>query len=157
MKLLLPFAAVVALTVPASAAYLIFPEGDTALKADTKSAHEAYKKGNLAEALRMFKSEAARGDKDAQFALGRLYEEGRAVEPSASMAENWYRKAAQQNHSGAMFNLAILLLKLNGRGAEGIEWLNKAAGAGSSRAMLTLGTMAINGNGVERNPAEARK
>ena len=72
MKRLLPaLAALLVLNAPARAAYLIFPDGDTSLKGDTKSAHEAYKKGNFAEALRMFKAEAARGDKEAQFALGR--------------------------------------------------------------------------------------
>ena len=68
MNRILPaFAALIALSAPARAAYLIFPEGDAALKGDTKSAYEAYKKGNYTEAMRMFKTEAGRGDKDADY------------------------------------------------------------------------------------------
>lgn len=158
MKFLLPpLAALITLTMPVSAAYLIFPDGDTGIRGDTKAAHEAYKRGEFAEAVRMFKAEAARGDKDAQFAMGRLYEEGRSVEASPAMAENWYRKASQQGHPSAQFNLAMLLLGTQGRAAEGIEWIRKAADAGSARAMLALGTMAITGAGIEKNPAEAKK
>ena len=158
MKRLLPaLAALIVLHTPARAAYLIFPEGDAALKGDTKSAHEAYKKGNFAEALRMFKAEAGRGDREAQFALGRIYEEGRAAEASPAMAETWYLKAAQQGHAASQYNLAVLLLNSRGRAVEGIEWMRKSADSGSSRAMLTLGGMAINGTGMDKDPAEARR
>ena len=63
-RLLLSLAALGAFAAPLRAAYLIFPEGDTNLKGDVKSAYEAYKKGNNTEAVRIFKTEAARGNKD---------------------------------------------------------------------------------------------
>ena len=131
-RFLPPLAALLALTTRLSAAYLIFPEGDPVdLRGETKSAHEAYKKGNLNEALRLFKAEATKGDKDAQFAMGRLYEEGKAVDASVALAESWYRKAALQGHPSAELNLAIILLNTPGQTAEGAEWLRKSAESGS--------------------------
>jgi TPR repeat protein len=142
---------------PASAAYLLFPDGnEKTLAGGMKSAYEAYKKGDFAAAVPVFRAEAAKGDKDAQFAMGRIYEEGRTVEASAAAAESWYGKAAAQNHVGAQFYLAALLLATPGRTAEGMEWLRKAADGKSPRALLSLGSMALTGTGMEKNVEEAR-
>jgi TPR repeat protein len=105
----------------------------------------------------VFRAKAAKGDKDAQFAMGRIYEEGRAVEASAVAAESWYGKAAAQNHVPAQFYLAALLLAMPGRTVEGMEWLRKAADGKFPRAVLSLGSMALTGTGMEKNVEEARK
>jgi TPR repeat protein len=151
-------AAVAMWALPASAAYLLFPDGnEKTLTGGLKSAYEAYKKGDFAAAVPVFRAEAAKGDKDAQFAMGRIYEEGRSVEASAAAAESWYGKAAAQNHVGAQFYLAALLLATPGRTAEGMEWLRKAADGKSPRALLSLGSMALTGTGMEKNVEEARQ
>jgi TPR repeat protein len=150
MKRFLPLlAAAVALAAPARGAYLIFPDGEAPLKGDAKTAYDFYKKGNYAEALRLFRADAARGTKEAQFALGLIYQEGKAVEASAEQAENWWRKAAQQGHVASQFNLSLLLFNMPGRAEEGLEWLRKAADAGSGPAMLNLGNMNLSGTGME--------
>ncbi len=141
---------------PVSAAYILFPQGDSGLKADTKSAYDSYRAGDYAKALAAFKAEAARGDKDAQFAMGRLYEEGRAVAPSLEEAEGWYRKAMKSGHTEAQFNLAVVLLRAPNRGKEGLEVLQQCAASGNSRALLEMGTLYVTGNGVEKNTAKGK-
>ena len=126
------------------------------MKADTKAAFEAYKKGDFAKALSIFKAEANRGDKDAMFAMGRMYEEGKAESASPEQAEDWYRKAAKAGHTEAQFNLAVLLLRNPTRGKEGLEMLKEAARTGNSRAMKEMGILYVTGNGVEKNVAEGK-
>ncbi len=158
MRLPLSLAVLLALAAPLQAAFLIFPDSsEVELKGDTKSAYESYKEGNFADAIRIFRAEAGRGDKDAMFALGRIYEEGRAIEGSMPMAENWYRKSAQAGHGSAQFNLGALLLNSADKAAEGLDWMVKAGDRGYSRAMLVLGSLYANGQGVKQNAAEAKK
>ncbi len=141
----------------AFAAFLVFPEGDKSLQGDMKSAYDAYKLGDLPKAAKLFQGLAAKGDKNAQFAVGRLAEEGRGIDRSLSVAESWYRKAAAQSHLGAQFNLAVILLNDPNRQLEGLKWLKDAATGGSSEAQLTLGQLYANGRGVEKNFDKAKE
>lgn len=68
------------------------------------------------------------------FNLGTILEErGEHAE-----AEHWLRKAADLGHTGAMTNLANLLLKTDGDSRESRSLWRKAAKAGNSQAMLNL-------------------
>src|SRR5438093_798581 len=51
---------------------------------------------------------AAKGDANAQFELGRRYEDGRGVPKNATAAVEWWTKAATQGHSGAQFGLGVM-------------------------------------------------
>jgi TPR repeat protein len=46
--------------------------------------------------------------------------------------------------------------EFNGQNAEAVKAYRKAADAGSTSAMVGLGTLLVNGNGIKSNPAEAR-
>ena len=73
---------------------------------------------------------AERGQEEAQYRLGTLYENGQGVEKSLEEAKKWYRKAAERNHDGAQNNLGVCY-----RGGQGVEedyveavnWFRKAA------------------------------
>ena len=56
--------------------------------------------------LKQLRTMAEKGDPDAQFRLGELYEEGDIVERDFGKAIEAYRKAAEQGHSGAQYALA---------------------------------------------------
>lgn len=139
------------------AAFLIFPENATPVKAtdDFKLGMEAYKRADYATSVKYFALEAERGNKDAQFALGRMYQEGSGVARSLPQAEAYYRRAASQGHAEAQGNLAVVLIATN-RIQEGMDWLRKGADAGSIRAMVALGNFLVTGTGVKKDPAAAK-
>ena len=52
----------------------------------------------------------AKGDVEAEVALGNLYESGESVLPlDPAQAAEWYRRAADKGHAGAQMNLAYAL------------------------------------------------
>jgi TPR repeat protein len=53
--------------------------------------------------------EAAQGDAEAQFIMGRYYEEGIGVEKDLNEAKKWYTKAAVQGHFNAKKKMTIYL------------------------------------------------
>lgn len=52
---------------------------------------------------------AENGNKDAQFNIGALYESGKGVQKNSDLARQWYDKAAQQGHEGALKALEDML------------------------------------------------
>ena len=76
---------------------------------------------------------------------------GTGVPEDDTEALNWYRKAAEQGHVQAQFNLGRMCR--NGWGApeddaEAVKWFRKAAVQGNAIAQCRLGTMYDTGEGV---------
>jgi TPR repeat protein len=76
---------------------------------------------------------------------------GYGVPQDYAEAEMWYRKAAEQGHAEAKFNLGIMYY--NGRGVlqdyvEAAKWYHEAAEQGDQWAQNNLGVMHENGEGV---------
>ena len=68
-----------------------------------------YNTGHRAEAVRMWQTHAEKGDAEAQFTLGVLYNRGDgALAKDMIQAVHWYRKAAERGHAGAHYSLARL-------------------------------------------------
>ena len=64
--------------------------------------------GDFAAALHAVRPLAEQGDADAQYFLGKLYENGRGVRQNYAEAAKWYRKAAEQSHAEAKKRLTKL-------------------------------------------------
>lgn len=60
------------------------------------------------EAIALIKKAAEQGDADAQFYMGEIYHEGKAVETDLDEAAKWYRKAAEQGDEVAEYKLMVL-------------------------------------------------
>ena len=56
----------------------------------------AYKRGDYATTLRLWRPLAEQGDAYAQFSLGAMYDEGQGVPQNYAVAVEWFRKAADQ-------------------------------------------------------------
>ena len=99
---------------------------------------------------------AGLGDAEAQFNLGvRFAGEGAAQD--YAQAAHWYRKAADQSHSLAQFNLAIMYAA--GQGvpqdeAQSRVWMQKAADRGDAGAQYNIG-MKLHRASVEGLPEAA--
>jgi uncharacterized protein len=67
--------------------------------------------GEPAKILELLNHSAAAGNSDAQYALGTLYLHGKYVKFDAQKTLDFLRDAADQMHSGALFDLGVALEK----------------------------------------------
>ena len=109
-----------------------------------------------AEQLKFSKTlcEAEKGNVEAQFAVGYMYEYGKGTEIDYDQAVKYYHMAAEKNHSGAQHNLAVLFY--TGRGVEkdlkqAYQCFRSAAQNGLGLSMTMLGTMCENGEYIRKN------
>lgn len=105
-----------------------------------------------------YRTAAKRGNADAQYALGIMYENGQGVPRNYATATAWYTKAAEQGDADAQSKLGLAYL--NGHGAprdyaEAAAWLRKAAEQGNAAAQYDLGLMYARGQSVPQNDAAA--
>ena len=124
----------------------------------TDPAVAAMQQGDFAAALTELRPLAARGDPNAQFYLGMLYDAGRGVARDPSVAASWYRKAAEQNHVPAQLFLGVLLHSGDGMEQdhrEAARWFRAAAEGGNDQAQFQLGALYATGVGVEKDGTEA--
>ena len=68
----------------------------------------AFKQGDYASTLSLWRPLAAKGAADAQFNLGLMYAKGLGVKLSNAEAAKWYRRAADQGDARAQNNLGVL-------------------------------------------------
>ena len=95
---------------------------------------------------------ARKGNAEAQYQLGVIYERGDSQEQNFYKAIRWHRKAAKQGHADAQAHLGELLA--TGQGVEqanyveATRWMEKAADQGQGMAQLFLATIYCEGAGV---------
>src|SRR5436309_3115776 len=119
---------------------------------------EALKKGDYVTASKELRPVAERGDAEAQYRLGLMYEFGKgfAVDKVQSMA--WLGKAAAQGHASAELKLGMIYATGDGvpqDNVKAVQWFRKAATQGNSTAQYNLGLMYAKGSGVPRDDAQA--
>lgn len=133
-----------------SAAFLIAAApapsvSSTAARANAvKEGVDAWGRGDYPTAVNAWRPAAIAGDADAQFNLGQAYKLGRGLPVDLGMAEDWYRKAAQQGHLQAQDNLGLIMFQ-NGKRQEALPILAKSAARGEPRAQYIYGTTLFNG------------
>jgi TPR repeat protein len=98
--------------------------------------------------------QAWRGNKEAQYRLGRHFVSGDLGFRSAAQAARWFSRAAGQGHAQAQLNLAAL--GFSGDGAPKDEaaaagWTQKAAENGASDAFDLLGVLYLGGIGLPQD------
>lgn len=110
------------------------------------------------EAAAQLISKAEGGDPDAQYLVGKLYQEGPVLIPDSVEAQYWFDQSARQGVVAAQYALGQLYLTDDAEvhDAElGIQWLEYAAHHGSDRAAYRLGKEYLRGKVVKRDPAKA--
>jgi TPR repeat protein len=83
-------------------------------------------------------SQAESGDREAQFWLGSIYEQGRLVPKDREQAESWLSKSAEERYAPAERTLGLLYSYTDL--ARAALWLQRAAQQGDSEAQFLLGT-----------------
>lgn len=112
----------------------------------------AYGQGNAARAEVNWLMAAASGNSEAEFALGKLYEEGGTdVGADPERAATWYRRAMQRGSLAAENNLALMLLEgwgLVRDTGRAIDLWQNAAEAGQAEAQYNMALAYYHGVGV---------
>ncbi|MCW8922311.1 MAG: hypothetical protein OQK69_01590 [Gammaproteobacteria bacterium] len=97
---------------------------------------------------------AKKGNAEAEFKVGEMYETGFGVKKDQKQAEIWIKKAAAQGHETAGFKLLYWDIKKNGLKGESkkkFAALRAKANDGNPQAMYYLGKMYAYGVGVKKN------
>ena len=119
-------------------------------------ANKEYNAKNYAKAMQLYKQ--IPDDKNAQFQIGYMYDNGLGTTQSYTDAAYWYRKAAEQGEASAQCYLGIMYSY--GRGVtqsytDALYWYRKAAKQGYATAQNNLGYMYLNGKGVDKSNSDA--
>lgn len=142
------------------AVVLLLPSPSPAGEAYTESPSE--NAANEAEAvprpLRLYRTDAEKGDAQAQVLLAHAYLVGADIDKDEKKAFRWYQKAAEQGHSLAQANLGQMYWK--GVGVEqnydqAWKWYRKAAEQNLPGAYCDMGNMYKQGAGVPVDIAKA--
>lgn len=113
---------------------------------------EKWRAGDWDGAVAEWVGPASRGDTEALFNMAQAHRLGRGVPQNTESAIDYYRRAADKGHVGAMTNLGITLYQ-EGRKTEALNQLRQAADRGDLRASYVLGVATFGGDGTPRNPA----
>ena len=128
--------------------------------ADFKAGLDAYQRSDYAAALHEWRPLAEKGDANAQYNLGLLYNQGLGLAQDFKAAADWYRKAAEQGNSNAQYNLGVMYSTGQGvtkDSAEAMKWYLKAAQQGVVGAQNNLGTLYNEGPGGFQDYSQAEK
>ena len=105
--------------------------------------------------MRWFALAAARGNAQAQFALGAEKLVGKGTPQDKKGAKQLFEQAAAQNNAAALYNLGILALDEPDGVAKAAPLFQKAAELGDLDACYSLGLLYKTGSGVDKNLSEA--
>ncbi len=129
-----------------------------AARADYDSGLAAFDRGDYAAALREWLAAAEAGDRESQYAVGVVYDEGYGVAPDDGKAAQWYRLAAEQNQIDAQFVLGVFYDEGIGVPLDdslAARWYRRAGHQGHVIALYNLGIMYGTGEGVPEDEVQA--
>lgn len=131
-----------------------------AAAANGADAAAAYEAGDYREALRLFRPLAERGNAEAQYYLGLMYEKGNGVSKDQERMRTWYTRAAEGGHARAQYKLAVGyaygLAGLPRSDEDAVKWLQQSAQSGYKRAQKILARAYAEGRfGLARDPKQA--
>lgn len=103
---------------------------------------------------------ASKGNAEAEFKVGEMYETGFGVKVDKAEAMTWITKAANQGHETASFKLLYWDVEKNGFNAANkakVDDLKAKAKAGNSQAEYYIGKMYARGVGMKKDSDKAIK
>jgi len=109
-----------------------------AIAGDYEDGLAAWEKQDFATALRLWTPLAEKGDANAQFSLGALYNHGQGVAQDYKTAVKWYTLAAEQGKASAQYNIALMYDHGKGIAQDYVKahmWFNIAAIDGDADAI----------------------
>jgi TPR repeat protein len=126
--------------------------------AGLQEGYEALARKDYATAIKEYRPLAERGNAEAQYRIGRMYEFGQGYPQDKAQGIAWVRKAAAQNHADAQQELGFIYATGDGvkrDDVQAVAWFRKAATQGDATAQYNLGLLYAKGQGVEKDYAQA--
>ena len=80
-----------------------------------------YKNKQYEKAYKIIKVDAGKGDPEAQYYLGKLYEKGKGIKEDFQEALYWYNESAKKNNSNALYRISQIYFE----GERGIKKILK--------------------------------
>ncbi len=120
----------------------------------------AFEAKNFALAMPLLGGLAEKGNPDAQYRLGIMYQNGLGLVRNELMAMKWMTAAAKQGFAYAQHGIGFMYLEgdcVNKNPEKAAQWFHKAAEQGLAGSQTTLALMYEQGNGVEQNQDEAKR
>src|SRR5512141_2304741 len=143
------------------ASFLSFLVACPILAGPLEDSVKAYRRGDFNTAYQLIKPQAEKGDADAQFILGFLYDEGKGVPQDYAEAAKWYGRAAKQGNKSAQHNLGLIddQGQVSKDRAEMGKWHRRAVepGNAAARSNSNLGLMDNHVRGVPKDNREMEK
>ena len=130
----------------------------TAAVAGLKEGYAALSKKDYVTAANEYRPLAERGDPEAQYRIGRMYEFGNGYPQDKAQGIAWIRKAAAQGHADAEQELGVVYATGDGvkrDDVQAVAWFRKAAEHGDATAQYNLGLLYAKGQGVPTDYAQA--
>lgn len=130
----------------------------TAAVAGLKEGYEALSKKDYVTAANEYRPLAERGDPEAQYRIGRMYEFGNGYPQDKAQGIAWIRKAAAQRHADAEQELGVIYATGDGvkqDNVQAVAWFRKAAEQGDATAQYNLGLLYAKGQGIAIDYAQA--
>lgn len=130
----------------------------TAAVAGLKEGYEALSRKDYVTAANEYRPLAERGDPEAQYRIGRMYEFGNGYPQDKAQGIAWIRKAAAQGHADAEQELGVVYATGDGvkqDNVQAVAWFRKAAEQGDATAQYNLGLMYAKGQGVAKDYEQA--
>lgn len=112
------------------------------------------------KAVSWYKKAAVKGQVEAKYNLGVLYENGKGVTIDFEKAFKWYLSAGNDGHAGAQLNVGNMYSKGAGVSQnyrEAARWYIRAAEQGEMTAQYNIANRYVKGQGVETDAIEAYK
>jgi hypothetical protein len=119
---------------------------------------DALRRNDYAAAERELRPLAERGDPEAQYRIGLMYEFGKGYLQDKAQGIVWFRRAAGQNHAAAQTELAVIYATGDGVAEDdkqAVDWFRKAAVLGNPTAQYNLGLLYAKGQGVKLDKPQA--
>ena len=121
---------------------------------------ETYLAGDFYTAIDICQKEGNKGNGPAQLIMGIMYFQGQGVLQNMTKAQEWMRKAAQNNQEQAQYNLGLLLVN-DGQGSvaeiiEGFAWLKISMEKGYEPAKDSIDKLQADMSSKEKQRAEEK-
>ena len=116
-----------------------------------KIAENAYQRRDYETAFQKWMPLAKRGNAEAQYCIGHLYNYGKGVTENHKEAFKWIKRAAEQRHSTAEFTLGFFYYVPH-KGItrdikKAIRWFGRSARQGNVHGQHSLGSLYLRGGG----------
>ena len=119
---------------------------------------DALRKGDYAVAAKELRPLADRGDAEAQYRIGLMYEFGKGFAQDKAQMMVWLGKSAAQGHPAAQTELGVIYATGDGvpqNDVKAVSWFRKGASQGNATAQYNLGLLYAKGTGVRNDDAQA--